>query len=352
MTLASSPTSAVVVPARALPLSPPRWKTTSAVPALSILIVNYRQWQHTGALVRQLRRENALRSGLAEVVVVDNHSPGHSLIRRLRRWHGVALRRWRHNRGFARAVNEAARLGRADWLLLLNPDVTLPEGFAEKAVIAAEETLADDPRAGVIGFGLRHRDGSRQHSFGPFPSLLGSLARLLLPRARRKYHADSPRQRCRVPWVTGACLLVRRDCFEDLGGLDERFFLYYEDVDLARRAAERGWHVWHEPSLNVTHFRPLHARSVPAHLRLFTRHALLTYAARHWPQEHFEAATVIVRAEAWLREFAAACRRDDDAVEAFATLRHLAADLADGNEAKARRRLDRFVRRREALLGS
>ncbi len=349
MTLALA--SADVTPAPAILLPPPRRTTAPTVPALSVLIVNYRQWQHTGALVRQLRRENALRSGLAEVVVVDNHSPTHSLIRRLRRWPGVALRRWGHNRGFARAVNEAARLGRADWLLLLNPDVTLPENFVEKAVSAAEEIRANDPRAAVIGFGLRHRDGSRQHSFGPFPTLFGTLARLLLPRARRKYHADSPARRCRVPWVTGACLLVRRDCFEELGGLDESFFLYYEDVDLARRAAERGWHVWHEPSLSVTHFRPLHLRSVPAHLRLFTRHALLTYAARHWPPSHFEAATIIVRAEAWLREFAAACRQDAEAVEAFATLRRLAADLGHGDEATARRRLENFVRRRESCLG-
>jgi N-acetylglucosaminyl-diphospho-decaprenol L-rhamnosyltransferase len=351
MTLASSPASADLTPSPAILLSPPRRKTAPSVPVLSVLIVNYRQWQHTGALVRHLRRENALRSGLAEVVVVDNHSPTHSLTRLLRRWHGVALRRWSHNRGFARAVNEAARLGSGDWLLLLNPDITLPEGFAEKAVTAAEEILAEDPHAGVIGFGLRHRDGSRQHSFGPFPTLFGSLARLLLPRARRKYHADSPTQRCRVPWVTGACLLVRRECFEDLGGLDESFFLYYEDVDLARRAADRGWNVWHEPSLSVTHFRPLHRRSVPAHLRLFTRHALLTYAARHWPQSHFEAATGIVRMEAWLREFAAACRQDADAVEAFATLRLLTHDLARGDEATARRRLERFVRRRESRLG-
>src|SRR5207249_7515050 len=56
-------------------------------------------------------------------------------------------------------------------------------------------------------------------------------------------------ERCRVPWVTGCCLLVRRECLEELGGLDEDYFLYYEDVDLCLRARKRGWTVWYEPNL-------------------------------------------------------------------------------------------------------
>ena len=66
-----------------------------------------------------------------------------------------------------------------------------------------------------------------------------------------------------MPWVTGCCLLVRRDCWHDLGGFDEDFFLYYEDADLCRRARGRGWSVWYEPGLRVTHFHPLHVRAVP-----------------------------------------------------------------------------------------
>ena len=116
------------------------------------------------------------------------------------------------------------------------------------------------------------------------PSL--AVSRVCCCRARRKYHAVAPEQRCRVPWLTGCCVLLRRDCYEQLAGFDEDFFLYYEDVDLCRRATERGWSVWYEPALTVTHHRPLHARSVPAHLRLFTRHASLTYARKHWPGWH------------------------------------------------------------------
>src|SRR5438128_453100 len=71
-------------------------------PRLSVVIVNYCLWRETGRLVRQLLADSCVRRGAAEVVVVDNHSPAHALARRLRRCHGVSLRRWGRNRGFAR----------------------------------------------------------------------------------------------------------------------------------------------------------------------------------------------------------------------------------------------------------
>jgi GT2 family glycosyltransferase len=319
-------------------------------PDLSVVIVNYRQWQDTLALVRQLRQSPALLEGSAEVVVVDNHSPADPAVSRLRRCPEVSLWRSRRNAGFAAGANQGCRLGAGRWLLLLNPDTSVQAGFLDQAIALANSLAAAEPSAGVVGFGLRHSDGSRQHSFGPFPTLLNTLARLLLPRARRKYHAVAPLRRCRVPWLTGCCLLVRRDCYEQLGGFDEDYFLYYEDVDLCRRAAERGWSVWYEPALTVTHHRPLHARAVPAHLRLFTRHAALTYARKHWPGWHARGLARLVGAAAWLRRRLAAWRGDTDAAAAFATLGAVVTDLAADRPDAARRRLGRFVRRREAQL--
>lgn len=317
---------------------------------LSIVLVNYYHWDDTASLVRQLRASPTLHRGAAEVLVVDNHSPPHPVAHRLRRLSGVSLRRWGRNRGFARAVNEGCRLSQGRWLLLLNPDMTLPDGFVEAAVARADALAAEDPRAGIIGFALCNADGSRQYSCGPFPTLANTLTRVLLPRARRKYHRLPPDGRCRVPWVTGCCLLVRRDCFEALGGLDEEFFLYYEDVDFCRRATAAGWSVWHDPGLTVTHHRPLHTRSVPPHLRLFTRHALLTYARKHWRRWQFQALATWVGATAWLRRRAAERRGHAEAAETFAALQGVAADLARDDVRAARRRLDRVVRRREAAL--
>ena len=116
-------------------------------PRLSIIIVNYRLWEETGKLVRELCISPCTRQGDVEVVVIDNHSPVHPLARRLRRWPGVSLRRWGRNRGFAQGVNEGSRLCRGDWLLLLNPDISVPEDFLEQLLNLANRLERDEPRA-------------------------------------------------------------------------------------------------------------------------------------------------------------------------------------------------------------
>ncbi len=325
----------------------PRLRLVPAVPRMSVVVVNYLCWHDTATLVRQLRTTPALRHGAAEIIVVDNDSPWHPLIPRLRRMPGVSLRRWRGNRGFARAVNEGVRLSRGDWILLLNPDMSLEPGFLDKALARAEELAAADTRTGILGFGLRNADGGRQRSAGPFPTLASSLTRLLLPRPWRKYYLRSSTACRPVDWVTGCCLLVRRTCWDDLGGLDGDFFLYYEDVDLCRRAREHGWTVWHEPGLSATHHHPLHARRVPAHLRLVTRHALLTYARKHWPAWQTRVLASIIRIEAWWRRRQAWQRGDTLRAGLFDSLGRMVGDFARGRIAAAGRRLLRVVRRRE-----
>jgi GT2 family glycosyltransferase len=313
-----------------------------------VVIVNYRQWENTAALVEQLAASDALRTGAAEVVVVDNHSPPHPLLRRLRRRPGVSLRRWGRNRGFARAVNEGCRLSRGDWLLLLNPDMTVPPDFLDGVLALADRAAAQEPRTGLVGFALRNGDGSRQFSAGRFPTLARTLAGLALPRARRKYQPLDPAQRCPVEWVTGCCLLVRRSCLEDVGGLDEDYFLYYEDVDLCKRARARGWSVWYEPGLTAVHHYPLHNRPVPPALRLITRHSLLTYAGKHWPRWQARLLAGIVGVEAQVRRAWAWWRGDGPTAALFRGLGALAADLAKGRGRAAQRRL-LGVANREAL---
>lgn len=323
-----------------------RTKLTAAPPKLSVVIVNYCDWRGTADLVRRVLSSPAGRAGLVEAMVVDNHSPTHPLARRLRRWPGVSLRRWRRNRGFARAANEGCRLGRGDWFLLLNPDVTLPEGFLEGALEMVERLPTEDERAGLVGFQLRNTDGSGQWSAGAWPTLANTLAGLLLPRGRRKCRPVWSRRRCRVPWVTGCCLLIRGDCWRQLGGFDEQFFLYYEDVDFCRRAKAAGWSVWFEPRLQAVHHQPLHARKVAPHIRLSTRHGLLSYAAKHWPPWQARALGHIVQTEACLRRWWARWRGDRDAADLFGRLAALAGDFLEGRRGRACRRLNRAVRGR------
>jgi len=309
-----------------------------ASPQLSIVIVNYRQWCNTARLTRQLLASESSRRGAAEVVIVDNHSPVHFVRRRLRRMPGVSMRCFAQNRGFARGVNEGCRLSRGDWFLLLNPDVSMSPGQLDGVLEHAEQIRAGDPKAGVIGFQLRHADGSRQGSVGKFPTLCRALIGLLRPRAERRCPSPLSRERGKVAWVSGCGLLVHRDCWRQLGGFDPRFFLYYEDVDFCRRARAAGWSVWFEPALRLIHARPLHTREVRARLRLLTRHALLSYAEKHWPAWEFRAVTAMVWLEAVVRERRSRQRDSELSARLFRRLRGLATDFWCGRSDRAYRR--------------
>jgi N-acetylglucosaminyl-diphospho-decaprenol L-rhamnosyltransferase len=345
--------TAALPPPSALPLS--RELSSRApvlsTPRLSIVIVNYRQWERTAELVRQLQSSACLRHGDAEVVIVDNHSPAHPVLKKLRRLPGVSVRRCARNRGFASAVNEGCRLSQGEWFLLLNPDTTPSDGFLDGVLNLADQLAAAEPRAGIVGFHLRNSDGSQQLSAGPFPTLASTVCRLALSRRRRKYQAQRGQERCRVPWVTGCCLLVRRGCLAELAGLDEDYFLYYEDVDLCLRARARGWSVWYEPNLAVIHHHPLHLRPVPAVLRLVTRHSLLIYAAKHWPAWQLRLLAAIVGIEARARRLGAAWAGDAQQARAFEALAALGRDLARGDREAARQRIDRAIRHIDVRVG-
>lgn len=304
--------------------------TAIETPQLSVVIVNFCQWKNTARLTRQLRRSEAIRRGAAEVVIVDNRSPADRIARKLQHLSGVSVVKNAENRGFSKAVNRGSRASRGEWVLLLNPDVTVPEGFLDEVLDAAQRWPARDPRAGVIGFQLRNPDGTKQASSGPLPTFYGTVSGLLRPRSRRKTRHCPLDDRRSVPWVTGGCLLVRRDCFAQLGGLDESFFLYYEDVDFCQRARTAGWSVWYEPDLRVTHHFPLHGRVVPPPLRLVTRHALMTYSRKHWPRWQSNLLAGLVWAEAGARGLLAKWRGDPAAATCFRELRKLVGDMSGG----------------------
>jgi GT2 family glycosyltransferase len=200
----------------------------------------------------------------------------------------------------------------------------------------------------VIGFCLRNSDGTPQLSSGFFPTLWGTLTRLVLPRAKRKY-STPPAESSPVSWVTGCCLMLRRECLEELGGFDEDFFLYYEDVDFCRRAHSSGWSVRFEPALRAIHHRPLHSRQVSVPMRVITRHALLTYGAKHWGKWQFRILAEIVGAEAFVRRRWAEARGDRESAKHFNELGAIVREVSAGSAAAARRRLDRLVRRQERL---
>jgi N-acetylglucosaminyl-diphospho-decaprenol L-rhamnosyltransferase len=158
------------------------------------------------------------------------------------------------NRGFAAAVNQAARMAGGRHLLLLNPDARPLPGCLSR--LAAE--LDAHAEIALAGPQLLDPDGALQPSAWPAPGLLSLaydalLLHNLMPRSRLRLVSAPGRDPVDVECLSGACLLVRRSAFEALGGLDERFFIYYEDTDLAVRARAAGHRVRLVPAAQAVH---------------------------------------------------------------------------------------------------
>jgi GT2 family glycosyltransferase len=197
-----------------------------------------------GCRLRLLVRDNASSDGTAEAVAA--HFPD------------AEVDAGSENLGFAAGVNTL--LGRSDapWFLALNSDAW-PEPGAVRRLVQAAEAF---PCAAAIVPRLERPDGTLEHSTYPFPSLevaavtgAGLYHRVGRRRAQElllmgSWMHDRPRQ---VDWAVGAALLLRRQALEDIGGFDERFFMYVEDLEWAWRARQRGWEIRFEPSAVVRH---------------------------------------------------------------------------------------------------
>lgn len=221
-------------------------------PDLTVIVVAYRSAAHLPACLDSLA---ASADGLAwETIVVDNASGDGTpeLVRR----HAPEARLIvnESNRGFAAAVNQAARMARGRHLLLLNPDARPLPGCVNR--LATE--LDTRPEVALAGPQLLGPDGALQPSAWPAPGWLtlaydALLLHNLLPRSRLRLVSAPGREPIDVECLCGACLLVRRTAFEALGGLDERFFIYYEDTDLAVRARAAGHRVRLVPAAQAVH---------------------------------------------------------------------------------------------------
>jgi len=197
--------------------------------------------------------------GLAiEVIVVDSASTDStpSMIRKLFPW--ARLIALNENVGFSRGNNIGIEAAGGRRLLLINPD-TIVEGNALANLCSCLDT---HPEVGLVGPQLLNADGTVQSSRRRFPTLLTAffestwLQPFAPPSILRSYYGMDKRddEIASVDWVTGAAMLVRKEVIEQVGGLDERFFMYSEELDWQRRIKRAGWDVVYYPEAKVTHF--------------------------------------------------------------------------------------------------
>ena len=259
-------------------------------PEISVIVVNYNAGQD---LARALRSVQADLANIAwEAVVVDNASAdGSASI--VETFPQATLIRNATNVGFGRAVNQAVASSQAPLLLLLNPDCRLAVG----ATATLRAVLDADPACAVVGPRILDPDGAVQGSARGDPDMLTGLfgrttmiRKMLpfLPIARRNVVVDdairSGKESIVVDWLSGACMLARRDVLMAARGFDERFFLYWEDADLCRRLRARGHHVRFVPGATAIHRVGQSSRTARAFaIRAFHESAYLYYATHVAP---------------------------------------------------------------------
>lgn len=241
-------------------------RTAALTMDLSILIVTYNSAHLMDGLLNQLATEIA--AGLsAEVLLVDNASRDDTVrvVRERHPW--VKLTASPDNLGFAAGNNLAARQAQGEFLLLLNPDAVPEAGALQRGVTLMRQQSG----IGLAGGELRGVDGSRQPSARMFPrlrdevyTLSGLAARY--PHSRQFARLDrrwaDPEQAAEVDWIPGAFVFIPTRVFTELKGFDERFFMYYEEVDLCRRMQASGYHIHYWPTLKAMHIGGESAKTV------------------------------------------------------------------------------------------
>jgi GT2 family glycosyltransferase len=289
---------------------------------LSIVLINWNSFELTS------RALTAIRSGTHgvtyETIVIDNGSTLDDSVTGLpARFPWIRLVENDRNHGFSRAANQGLRLGSGRNLLLLNSDTVI----LGNAIGEAVHYLEAHPAVGALGLLHYHADGRTiQETAFPFPRPLAEIASTLGLRRL----ASGGQQPCResdVDWICGSFWLIRRAALEQVGGLDERFFAYDEDIDWCRRARAAGWAIRFWPGAALIHAgsaaKPFMRDKTFVHFR-----SRLSYLYKHHG-----------RAAAWLYYAAMLLLLAGAAAKQAALLAG-----ARGRAGEARARCERFVR--------
>lgn len=227
-----------------------------ALPKVSVIIVSF----NTRELLRAcLRRLIDTTQDLAiEVIVVDNASHDQSADMVAVDFHAVHLIRSTQNLGFAAANNLGFQHANGEYILLLNPDALVEAGTLSRAL----QYMQENPHVGMGGGQLVDQHGRQQPSGRLFPSLLnealvlsGLAAKFPNSRFFGRFDRtwDKSDRAVNVDWIPGAFAMIRKSALNQVGGFDERFFLYYEEVDLCRRLRHAGWHIQYWPNVLIQH---------------------------------------------------------------------------------------------------
>jgi GT2 family glycosyltransferase/lipopolysaccharide/colanic/teichoic acid biosynthesis glycosyltransferase len=223
---------------------------------LSIIIITYNSRIPVERCLASLETNEPLCEH--ETIIIDNASADGTVEAIARRFPRVRIIANDENLGYSRAVNQGMQLSGGRAILIINPDVAVQAGSIDRLM----EFMNAHPDAGIVGSKLVYPDGRLQHSCRSFYTMSALVLRRtllgrLFPRAKPlrdhlllDYDHETPRK---VDWLIGACMLVRREALSKVGLMDERFFLYFEDIDWCYRMKNHGWSVYYVPASVMVH---------------------------------------------------------------------------------------------------
>lgn len=264
---------------------------------VSVIVVNWN--------LREILRECLLsvRGGAAgldtEVIVVDNASSDGSAAMVAAEFSSVRLIENRDNTGFARANNQAFKLCRGRYLMLLNNDAIMLAGALPRLV----RFMDAHPRAGICGPRIENRDGTPQsRTGGRFPTIATALGQFFLPAAWQRrtgrtmgFYRAADAAGGQDDWISGAAMLVRREAAEAAGPLDDQVFMYCEDVDWCLRMKRAGWGVHYIPEARVLHYRGQSMKKQTGRAVGANKDGLIAFYSKY----HGRAASVVFSAVLW-----------------------------------------------------
>jgi len=259
-------------------------KITETKICLSIILVTFNSEPHIEECLSSIKGQSSDLN--IEVIVVDNASQDRTIDIVAKSFPESIIIRNGMNLGFSRANNLALKIARGDKILFLNPDTVLHN----TAIVKALEIMSINPQCGALGANLLDDRGKPERSFARFPSLKNLILTHIF--SKRWRYGSLKGSYClekvtiaEVDWILGAFLLTEKDLMEQIGGWDENFFLYGEDLDLCYRLKLRGYSILYNSGINILH----HGPSPWTDLKYkYVYKALLLFYLKHYTRWKYE----------------------------------------------------------------
>ncbi len=251
-------------------------------PVLSIIIVS---WNVAGDLERCLRSIQTAPKPTTEIIVVDACSADDTVAVVHDRFPDVTLLAQTENVGFTKGNNIGLRAARGCYLLLLNPDTEI----VGDALLRLIDVMEAHPQVGVAGAHTLNTDGTYQSTRRHFPTLKSELIESLwfapyLKKLPSHFPLNQPNcdSTHRVDWVQGSSMLARRAVYEQIGGLDESFFMFSEEVDWCKRATDAGWQIMYVGTATIIHHGGRSTEQTGARTHIYYQTSKISYFRKHY----------------------------------------------------------------------